>query len=144
MPLFRGAPLLSIAVLCLFMASPAQAITIKECSTRFENAKASGTLNGLSWSQFRTSQCNIAAESAASDATAKDAPKPAIQIPESVTFPSSVDRKFAAKTPARQRMKTCLESYRVNRDAKQLNGLRWIQKGGGYYSICNARLKGSS
>ncbi|MBZ9659093.1 hypothetical protein LB523_08550 [Mesorhizobium sp. ESP-6-4] len=32
-------------------------------------------------------------------------------------------------------MKECSETYRA------LNGLRWIQKGGGYYSLCNARLK---
>lgn len=34
--------------------------------------------------------------------------------------------------------------YYSNKDADTLNGLRWIQKGGGYYSICNARLKQDS
>ena len=38
----------------------------------------------------------------------------------------------------------CLEQYYANKDADSLGGLRWIQKGGGFYSLCNARLKANS
>jgi hypothetical protein len=39
-------------------------------------------------------------------------------------------------------MHTCLDQYYANKDADALGGLKWIQKGGGFYSLCNARLKG--
>ena len=38
-------------------------------------------------------------------------------------------------------MHTCLEQYYANKDANALGGLKWIQKGGGFYSLCNAKLK---
>jgi hypothetical protein len=38
-------------------------------------------------------------------------------------------------------MDTCLDQYRAN---KAGNGnLKWIQKGRGYYSQCNSKLKGA-
>ena len=39
-------------------------------------------------------------------------------------------------------MHTCVDSYRAAKANNALGGLKWIQKGGGYYSLCNARLKG--
>lgn len=39
-------------------------------------------------------------------------------------------------------MHTCLDQYYVLKDANALGGLKWIQKGGGFYSLCNAKLKG--
>lgn len=39
-------------------------------------------------------------------------------------------------------MQTCLEQYYANKQNNTLGGLKWIQKGGGYYSLCNSRLKG--
>ncbi|ENT79120.1 hypothetical protein H721_00651 [Brucella ovis IntaBari-2006-46-332] len=41
-------------------------------------------------------------------------------------------------------MHTCLDQYHALKDANALGGLKWVQKGGGYYSLCNARLKGNS
>jgi hypothetical protein len=41
-------------------------------------------------------------------------------------------------------MHTCLDGYYANKEANTLKGLKWIQKGGGYYSVCNSRLKGTS
>ena len=58
--------------------------------------------------------------------------------------PPAVPPLRAQWTPAKQRMHTCLEGYHANKDAGTLGGLRWIQKGGGYYSLCNARLKGNA
>ena len=64
------------------------------------------------------------------------------QAPRGVKFPSAVSAKFASETPGKARMHTCLEQYYANKDANALDGLKWIQKGGGFYSLCNAKLKG--
>jgi hypothetical protein len=39
-------------------------------------------------------------------------------------------------------MHTCLDQYNANKTNNGNDGLVWIQKGGGYYSECNKRLKG--
>ena len=44
----------------LAMQSSAQALTITECSAKYKDAKAAGTLNGASWNDFRKSQCDLA------------------------------------------------------------------------------------
>jgi hypothetical protein len=41
------------------------------------------------------------------------------------------------------RMETCLDQYKENKATNGNGGLKWIQKGGGYYSECNKRLKGA-
>ena len=38
-------------------------------------------------------------------------------------------------------MQTCLAQYKANKATNGNGGLKWIQKGGGYYSECNTRLK---
>lgn len=65
-------------------------------------------------------------------------------VTKSPVFPSAVSSKFAAEKPARARMHTCLEQYHINKDNNTLGGMRWIEKGGGYYKLCNARLKGTT
>ncbi len=40
-------------------------------------------------------------------------------------------------------MLTCLDQYKANKASNGNGGLKWIQKGGGYYSECNKRLKGA-
>jgi hypothetical protein len=40
-------------------------------------------------------------------------------------------------------MLTCLDQYHANKAGNGNGGLRWIQKGGGYYSECNKHLKGA-
>ena len=44
----------------LAMQSPAQALTLTECSAKYKDAKAAGTLNGATWNDFRKSQCDLA------------------------------------------------------------------------------------
>ncbi len=39
-------------------------------------------------------------------------------------------------------MHTCLDSYNAAKAAGTLGGMKWIEKGGGYYSACNRQLKG--
>ena len=38
-------------------------------------------------------------------------------------------------------MHTCVDQYNANKATGGNAGLKWIQKGGGYYSLCNAKLK---
>jgi hypothetical protein len=56
-------------------------------------------------------------------------------------FPSAVNPKYSTEKGGRARMHTCLDQYNANKGNNANGGLRWIQKGGGYYSECNKRLK---
>jgi hypothetical protein len=38
-------------------------------------------------------------------------------------------------------MRTCRDQYQANKAADGNGGLKWIQKGGGYYSQCLRKLK---
>jgi hypothetical protein len=53
-------------------------------------------------------------------------------------MPTAVSPKYAGKSSGKARMLTCLDQY-VNLNG----GLKWIQRGGGYYSMCNKHLKGA-
>ncbi len=135
-------------------AMPAQALTSQECSAKYQNAKAAGTLNGMKWNEFRKSQCSAEATPAAAPAAAPAAPAPttaakkeAAPAPAPVAtgnavFPSAVNPKYSSLTPGKQRFKTCDDQYNANKANNANGGLKWIQKGGGYYSECNKRLKG--
>lgn len=125
--------------------SGAEALTAKECSVKYQAAKAAGTLDGAGWNEFRKAQCGKDAEAApASAALASATPATSAAAPAasgSAVFPSAVAAKFASEKPAQARMHTCLEQYHANKATNSNGGLTWIQKGGGYYSECNKRLK---
>jgi hypothetical protein len=133
--------------------SPAQALTMSECSAKYKAAKDAGSLNGTKWNDFRKAECGTDA-AAAAGATAAD-PTPAAAAPVAAegaapatpvgnaVFPSGLSPQFSTQKPAQQRMHTCLEQYKANKASNANGGLRWIQKGGGYYSECNKHLKGT-
>jgi hypothetical protein len=75
---------------------------------------------------------------------AAPATAPALAAPStgSAVFPSSISPKYEKEKPAKARQQTCLDQYKANKDTNANGGLKWIQKGGGYYSGCNKRLKG--
>jgi hypothetical protein len=143
------------------MVYPSAAQTVrKDCSAKYQAAKAAGTLNGQAWPQFY-SQCAAEAKAGAPEAPPaakpaaapplpaanplKPAPAPAAAAPAAVgaaVFPSAVSAAYASEKPGKARMKTCLDQYNANKATAANGGLKWIQKGGGYYSQCNARLKG--
>ncbi|WP_086003544.1 hypothetical protein [Phyllobacterium sp. YR531] len=130
---------------------PANALTMKECSAKYKAAQSAGEAEGVSWSDFRKAQClkpkADVADSTDEQADVKPKKTASKKEPEAkpssgtTTFPSSVAAKFAGEKPAKARMHTCLEEYRVNKAANTLGGTRWIAKGGGYYKQCNDRLK---
>lgn len=59
-------------------------------------------------------------------------------------FPTAVAPKYAKEPVGSARQHTCLDQYNANKAAGGAGngGLNWIEKGGGYYSECNKRLKG--
>ncbi|MBO0715861.1 MAG: hypothetical protein J2P55_00810 [Rhizobiales bacterium] len=124
----------------LAMQSSAQALTLSECSAKYKDAKAAGTLNGASWNDFRKSQCDLApakrpATAAGSDSTV---------VAANAVFPTAVDSKYSSEKPGRARRKTCLDQYKSNKATNANGGLKWLQKGGGYYSQCVKKLKGAA
>ncbi|MBV2142677.1 antifreeze protein [Falsochrobactrum sp. TDYN1] len=123
----------------------AKGLTMKECSAKYKAAKEAGADNGIKWNDFRKSECGPGADPAAlsTDGTSEPA-APTIAAPRGVKFPTKVSSKFSSESPGKARMRTCLEQYYAAKEANALGGLKWIQKGGGYYSLCNARLKGNS
>ena len=141
---------LAVTALVAWNVAPARALTLKECGETYRAAKQGGTLNGMDWAAFRKEKCATSdAESVGADTveiaeqqkketSAAVAPTVASA---GVTFPTTLAAEFKTEKPAKARMKTCLQSYHDNKEAGTLNGLRWVQKGGGYYSLCNARLK---
>jgi hypothetical protein len=139
----------------LAASAPAQALTTQECSAKYQAAKTAGTLNGQKWNDFRKAQCAADATPAAAAPAPAPAPAPAAEAkpkkeaapapaPMAVgnaTFPSAVDAKYAKETAGKARMHTCLDQYNANKAGNGNGGLKWIEKGGGYYSECNKKLK---
>src|SRR6202451_3252504 len=147
-----GAVLAAIAM----QGTSAQALSMTECSAKYKAAKDAGTLNGMKWNDFRKAQCGSdAAAPAAAPAPAtasappaapapKPAPAPAPAVTGNAVFPSAVDSKYSKASAGKARMETCLDQYKANKAGNGNGGLKWIQKGGGYYSECNKRLKGTA
>jgi hypothetical protein len=144
----------------MIATAPAQALTVQECSSKYQAAKTAGTLNGQKWNDFRKTQCTADATPAAAPAglpppmtppPAAQAKPPAaapMQMPMSTgnaIFPMAVDPKFASEKPHMQRMHTCSQQWQMNKANNTTGGMHWNQKGGGgFYSVCNSRLKGAA
>ena len=132
---------------------PAQALTTQECSAKYQAAKTAGSLNGQKWNDFRKAQCGAdaatapAAPAAPKEAAAKpkkpEAAPAAAPMPSGpAIFPIALDPKYAKESVGKGRMHTCVDQYNANKATNANGGLKWIQKGGGYYSECNKKLKG--
>lgn len=152
-----SATALAAAVMC---AAPAfaQAPTIKECGANWSAAKAAGTVPaGQTWPQF-LSQCRSGTPAPAPTPAAAPAPAPAAPVKPvaaapakpaaaavagGAVFPTAVSAQYSTLSAGKQRQKTCLDQYNVNKANNGNGGLKWIQSGGGYYSQCNKRLKGA-
>lgn len=69
-------------------ALPTAALTAKECSDKYNEAKKAGTLAGKSWNQFRKTECTATAPAAAATAPATDAKATDKKEAPKVTVPS--------------------------------------------------------
>jgi hypothetical protein len=56
----------------------------------------------------------------------------------------AVSPKYSSESAGKARMHTCLDQYRANKARGGNGDLKWIERGGGYYSQCNKRLKGQA
>ncbi|GBQ11165.1 hypothetical protein AA21291_0711 [Swaminathania salitolerans LMG 21291] len=139
------------------------ALSAKACHAKFQDAKKSGTLNGQSYKAFKAAECGDVSAGKAKEAmqpaerqAANDRPvtheapaapgagiasKPSTTATGNVVFPTALSAEYAKLSPGKARMKTCLDQYHANQSTGGNGGLKWIQKGGGYYSQCNAKLK---
>jgi len=132
--------------------APASALTSQECSAKYQAAKKDGTLGGMKWNDFRKAQCGADATPAAAPAapapttaaktTAPAAAPAAPAATGPAIFPNAIDQKYAKESAGKGRMHTCVDQYNANKATGGNGGLKWIQKGGGYYSECNKHLKG--
>jgi hypothetical protein len=127
----------------LAFVTPSAALTMKECSAKYKSAQADGSAKDVKWNDFRKAQCgpDATAEPEVTMSSGEEPAKPTMTAPSGVKFPSAISTKYSKETPGKARMHTCVDSYHENKDANSLNGLKWIQKGGGFYSLCNAKLK---
>jgi hypothetical protein len=141
------------------VTSPAQALTTQECSAKYQAAKTAGTLGTQKWNDFRKANCG--ADATAAPAAAPAAAAPAAAAPKEAkkeaapaaapaapsgpaVYPNAVDPKYSKESAGKARMHTCVDQYNANKASNGNGGLKWIQKGGGYYSECTKKLKGSA
>jgi hypothetical protein len=152
----------AVVAAMVLQGTSAKALTMAECSAKYKEAKANGTLNGMKWNDFRKAECGgtasatpAAAPASSTTSTAPASsttsrtpttPKPT-SAPVSVgnaVFPNAVSPKYSSMSAGKARMETCLDQYKANKTSNSNGGLKWIQRGGGYYSECNKRLKGAA
>jgi hypothetical protein len=163
------AALFAAAVAAAALSAPAGAQTpnrLKTCNDEWNAMKAAGTVGDKKYADFRkecltrlaTPQAAPApapAPGAAAEApptaqppaarpphTATPTAPPRAAAPGEAVFPSAVSPKYASESAGRARMHTCLDQYHANKATGGNADLKWIQKGGGYYSECSKRLKG--
>ena len=153
----------SAIAIASFSFTPAAALTMKECGVKYQDAKKANTLKGQKWNDFRKAQCGDD-DASENDAAAAVAPEPAPAATPAVTpatapagqkpaaaparvttkaaiFPRTVAQKYSEESPGRARLKTCADQYNANKAANANGPLKWIEKGGGYWSQCNTKLK---
>jgi hypothetical protein len=124
-------------------AQPVQALTMKECSAKYQAAKTAGTLGGQNWRDFRKAEGGTGASAAAPAAAPATGATATAQRPAgNAVFPTAISPKYSSEAAGRARMHTCLDQYNANKATNGNGGLKWIQKGGGYYSECSKQLKG--
>lgn len=146
---------LAASGVAMLAALPAQALTMQECSAKYKAAQTAGSLNGQKWNDFRKAECgsDAAATTPAAPAAPKSAEAKPAATPKSTAtaapmgnavFPSALDPKYAKESAGKGRMHTCVDQYNANKANNANGGLKWIQKGGGYYSECTKKLKGAA
>jgi hypothetical protein len=159
----RLAAIAALGLAAFAVTSQAQALTAQECSAKYRAAKTAGTLGDQKWNDFRKAQCGAdatvaaapaaaAAADAAKEASKEVAPKEAARKEAAApaapsgpaVFPNAVNPKYSSEKASRARMHTCVDQYNANKATNANGGLKWIQKGGGYYSECSKKLKGSA
>jgi hypothetical protein len=92
------------------------------CGLKYLSAELAGKLKGRKWKEFSHEECG--------------------PITTHAVFPSAIAPKYSGESPDKARTLTCVDQFNANKAANANDGLRWIEKSGGYYSECVSRLKG--
>ena len=134
----------------LSSSAVAQDNVMKTCGDKWRAAKETSATGGQTWTQF-LAKCRIdttAAAAAGVNTPGKAAASATPDKPASgavparpAVYPSAISPKFASEKPYRARQKTCSEQFQANKAIDGNGGQRWLEKGGGYWSQCNKRLK---
>jgi hypothetical protein len=95
----------------IFAVPPAVALTMKECSAKYEAAKQSGTLEGKTWLAFRKAYCGTGTPA------------------EGGIFPKAISPKYAKESAGKARLHTCLDQYKANKAANLNGGLVGLRRG---------------
>ena len=96
--------------------------SVPGCAVKFMAAELAGKLKDRKWKEFRQEECGASTTHA--------------------VFPSAVAPKYSGENPDKARTLTCADQFSANKTTNANGGLKWIEKGGGYYSECVSRLKG--
>src|SRR5882757_5727271 len=125
MLIHRLTTLTGLAVVTLFLAAPANALTMAECSTKYNAAKDGGTLAGQTWNQFRKAQCGTDAAAATTPAKATDTKAAATTATD--TKPAKKTKTAAAADDAAKGLtsKECSAKYQAAKSGGTLNGMKW-------------------
>jgi hypothetical protein len=92
------------------------------CGLKYLAAELAGKLKGRKWKEFREEECGA--------------------ITTQAVFPSAIAPKYSGESPDKARTLTCADQFKANKATNANDGMKWIEKGGGYYSECVSRLKG--
>ncbi|MDQ0473298.1 hypothetical protein [Labrys wisconsinensis] len=155
------AGLAAAAILGILPLSSAEAMSRKDCSALYQQAKTAGTLNGMKWNDFRKAKCaDTAAAPAAVPATpATPAPAPAAAPAPAPATPAPAPVKVTKPAPAaapatpittaeltaggaageHARIKECGAEWKANKATLQAQYPTWPK----YWSACDARIKTS-
>jgi hypothetical protein len=96
--------------------------TVVGCGLKYLSAELAGKLKGRKWKQFSQEECG--------------------PISTQAVFPSTIAPKYSGENPDKARTLTCADQFNANKATNANDGLKWIEKSGGYYSECVSRLKG--
>src|SRR5271155_1074377 len=96
-------------------ATPAQALTMAECSAKYKAAKDGNTLNGMKWNDFRKANCG-------SDATATPAAAPA---PAPAPTPKPTVASAPPATPAATEAKPASAGRQAMYARERACGAEW-------------------
>jgi hypothetical protein len=105
--------LAGLAVATVLLASPANALTMAQCSTKYNAAKDAGTLDGQTWNQFRKAEC-------AADADAATKPDK-----KSTAKADKTKKAATADEPKGLTAKECSVKYQAAKEAGTLSGMKW-------------------
>lgn len=154
----------SIVLAGMTMTLSSQAIaqqkTASACRAEWRANKAANQAKGITEKAY-VAQCRAGASPAQTTAAPPAPPPPAQPAPTrrartrsatpsapvatgNAVFPSVVSTEYSSESAGKARFHTCLDQYRINKANGGNGGLKWIEKGDGYYSECNRRLKGQT